>query len=127
MHAVIRIQTSRRPISGEIKGYRLQATVPNKAARKSKAAFNGLGEVTKFTMTKEEIPSFKRPYLIHESSDLPFPSESDFKRFIQALKWEGYVSFEFYGEEWEDCEFDLAPYGGPMFATPSIQDASHLI
>lgn len=129
MKAVIRIQKSRRPQSGEIKGLRLQACVPNLQGRKSKANFNALGEVNNFYVTSEEIPSFKKPYLILETGDLYEVDKFYFQRFVQNLKWEGYTELEFFGEEWEDVGFDLSPWGGPVTEAaliamqPSIQAA----
>jgi hypothetical protein len=114
MKVVVRIQTKRRPNSGEVLGYRFQACVPNRAGRKSKAHFNGLGEVTSFTMTDEEVPAFRGTYMVNESSDHPYINEGDFKRFVEGLKWDGYTKLEFYGDDWDDVPFDLRMYGGPL-------------
>jgi len=90
MKALIRVQTKYRPISGDVQGYRLQACIPNKAARKMKKTSKG------FAATDEEVPSFRKPYLILEGSDYAAPpSDTDLERFKKQLAWEGFTEYEF--------------------------------
>ena len=82
--AILKLKTVKHPISEEIIGFRLQAAIPNKAGK----AFG------------KSVPSFKRPYLLGESSDY---SEDYLKEHIDTvldsfknnLKWQGYDQAEF--------------------------------
>jgi hypothetical protein len=99
--ALVKVAAKRRPVSGDILGYRLVAAIPNLAGRKMVMTSSGP------RATKEEAPSFRKPYLISESmdhSDLSAISEADCERFAKSLKWAGYTSFEFLdeGKEGED-------------------------
>ena len=120
MKALVRIQTKRRPQSGEVQGLRLQAAVPNMQGRKSKANFNAMGEVANFYVTDEAVPVFRKPYLITETGDNSNVTESVLERFLKAIRWEGYTHFEFIGD-WDDCLFDLRPFGGPVNAWVTAQ------
>lgn len=53
MKALIRLKQTTHPISEEVIGFRLQAAIPNMAGK----AFG------------KEVPMFRSPYLISESSD----------------------------------------------------------
>jgi hypothetical protein len=88
MKALIRVQPKYRPVSGDFQGMRIQAALPNKAARKMIRTNGG------FRATATEVPAFRKPYLIAETGDQYSFSESDLERFKQKLKWEGFSEFE---------------------------------
>jgi hypothetical protein len=90
--ALVRVTAKRRPVSGDIIGYRLQAAIPNAAGRRMVMTSGGP------RATSEEAPSFRKPYLIEESMDYGYMraiSESDVERFARGLNFAGYDSFEF--------------------------------
>lgn len=90
--AVVRIQPKFRPISGDIIGYRLQAAIPNTAGRRMVMTSNGP------RATDEEVPAFRKPFLIEESMDyssIQSVSEVDCERFAKQLNWAGYDHFQF--------------------------------
>lgn len=97
MKALIRLRFTRRPISQEVLGYRLQATVPNLAARKMKAIIGQDGTADSFAATKEQVPSFRKPYLIAESSDCSSIGKNEIEKFIKDLMWQGFDEWEFFG------------------------------
>lgn len=68
---------------------RLQACMPNEAARKMFIRESG-----DLVITSKMVPSFQRHYLIAESSDLGYVTDSDFERFKEKLKWAGYTEIE---------------------------------
>lgn len=78
MKAMLRLKTVKHPISESVIGFRIEAAIPNKAGK----AFG------------KEVPSFKKPYFIAQSSD---HSEAFLKEhFSQVvekmkadLKWQG--------------------------------------
>jgi hypothetical protein len=89
--ALVRIQAKYRPISGEVIGFRLQAAIPNTAGRRMVQTSNGP------RATSEEVPAFRKPYLIDESMDyasIDSVSEADVERFAKKLHWAGYDQFE---------------------------------
>lgn len=88
MKALIRVQPKYRPVSGDLQGMRMQAAIPNTAARKM--VRTGAG----FRATAQEVPAFRKPYLILETGDQWSFSENDLERFKQKLKWEGFDEFE---------------------------------
>jgi hypothetical protein len=97
MKALIQFKTTRRPVSGDIIGVRLQAAVPNLKARKMFGRDDG-----SFVITKKEIPSFRKPYLIAESMDYGDRadiSEAEVERFKHRLMWEGFTEFEMLGKK----------------------------
>lgn len=97
--ALVRIQGKYRPVSGELIGFRLQAAIPNMAGRKMVHTSNGL------RATSEEVPAFRKPYLIGESMDydaIERVSEADAERFAKQLRWAGYSQFEFVGADEND-------------------------
>lgn len=91
MKAIIRFKKTYRPYSDYLIGVRLQATVPNLAARKMKKTSKGI------VATAQEVPSFRKPYLITESMDYPNQNEiskSDVERFVNGLVSLGFTEFE---------------------------------
>lgn len=81
MKALVRLKESKHPISEETIGFRLQAAVPNVAGR----AFG------------KEIPSFRAPYFIAESSDHSLSElekdgvfEDIIKQFQEQIRFQGY-------------------------------------
>lgn len=91
MKAIIRFKKTYRPYSDYFVGVRLQATVPNNAARKMKKTSKGI------VATEEQVPSFRNPYLICESMDYPSQNEiskSDVERFVGNLTSLGFTEFE---------------------------------
>lgn len=97
--ALVRIQAKYRPISGEILGFRLQAAIPNLAGKRMVQTSNGL------RATDEEVPAFRKPFLIDESMDhsaIEAVTEADVERFAKKLTWAGYTSFEFVGADPDD-------------------------
>jgi hypothetical protein len=92
MKALIRIAKKYRPVSGEVSGVRIEACVPNLAARRMKMTSKGP------RATAEAVPSFRKPYLIHESMDFCDQDsirDADMERFKKQLLWEGFTEFEF--------------------------------
>lgn len=90
--ALVRVQGKFRPISGDLQGFRLQACIPNMAGRRMVQTREGI------RATKEEVPAFRKPYLIEESGDYSYMgaiTEADVERFADKLRWAGYTSFEF--------------------------------
>lgn len=78
--AIIKIKETRRPISEDTIGFRIQAAVPNMAGRD----FRG-----------NAVPSFRKPYLIAESSDFSAIEDKDYERFTENLrKLHNYTEFE---------------------------------
>lgn len=96
--ALIKLAYVRRPISQEVIGYRMVAAVPNRAGRKMKVRFGQDGTPESFYATKEEVPSFRKPYLICESSDHLAIGRKEIESFLERLKWEGYEDWEFVGK-----------------------------
>jgi hypothetical protein len=89
---LVRIQPKYRPVSGDLIGFRLQAAIPNMAARRMVMTSNGP------RATDEPAPAFRKPYLIDESMDyscIEAVSERDIERFAEKLTWAGYTSYEF--------------------------------
>jgi hypothetical protein len=93
--ALVRLQPKYRPVSGELQGFRLQAAIPNNAARRMVMTANGP------RATSEEAPAFRKPYLIEESMDYSYVgmvSDTDCERFAKALRASGYTRFQFIDE-----------------------------
>jgi hypothetical protein len=88
MKALIRIQPKYRPVSGDLQGMRIQAALPNMAARKMVRTSAG------FRATETPVPAFRKPYLVAETGDQSWFTENDLERFKQKLKWEGFSEFE---------------------------------
>ena len=91
MKALVRVQAKYRPVSGDLQGFRIQACIPNLEARKMIRTKNG------FAATDEQVPAFRRPYLIRESMDYARESEvtsEEMDRFKKALLWEGFNEYE---------------------------------
>lgn len=97
MKAIIRIKTVRKPISARETGLRFEAAIPNMQGRKMKALREN-GEVVDFRASKEEAPSWRKPYLIADSSDFFVLSAKDHARFLEKLRWYGYSEFEYMGK-----------------------------
>lgn len=76
---IIRAREVKKPISQETIGFRLEAAIPNMAGK----AFG------------HEVPSFKRPYFVAESSDMNYVTDNDIRRFCETLKFQGYKQFEY--------------------------------
>lgn len=94
MKALVRIKKTYRPVSGDLIGVRIQACVPNAAARKMKKSSK---TASGFYASEQVVPAFTGRYLIAESMD--YSSESDIKpadmtRFEQSLRWKGFTEFE---------------------------------
>jgi hypothetical protein len=104
--AVIKLKTVRRPSSQEIIGFRMQATLPNTAGRTMRARLEN-GEAVSFYATDEPAPSFKKPYLICESSDCSHIGKREIVRFLDGLRWQGFKEYEFFGN-WDIA--DLPPH-----------------
>jgi hypothetical protein len=98
MDAIVRARTVRRPISGEFLGYRLEAAVPNRQGRKMRPIYDGEGGVETFIATREEVPSFKKPYLLAWSSDYDEIDRAKIDRFLEGLKFTGFRKFAFFGK-----------------------------
>jgi hypothetical protein len=80
---MLKITATKRPISGDVIGYRIVAAIPNMAGRNY----------------GKEVPSFRKPYFVCESSDLPSVSVGDVARFMDGpCKWAGYSDFVAVGE-----------------------------
>jgi hypothetical protein len=97
MKALVRVKPVYRPISRDIIGLRLQAAIPNNAARRMMAIEGG-----EFRATKQEVPSFQGHYLIGESMDYSGFSEitaSELDRFLARIKFEGFTTIEFFGKQ----------------------------
>jgi hypothetical protein len=91
MKALIRTKKIFRPYSQKVLGYRVQATIPNMAARKMRKVKSG------FVATEQEVPSFRAPYLICESMDYATErdiSKGDMERFVLNLLSLGFTEFE---------------------------------
>ena len=85
MKTLLRITKKKAPL-GEPAGYRIQAAHENMAARKMYLTKEG------FRATKVETPSFRPPYLIHESMDYAQHSDitpAEVARFMAVLAWKG--------------------------------------
>lgn len=94
MKALVRIKRTYRPVSGDLIGVRIQACVPNGAARKMKKTTK---TPSGFYASEQVVPAFTGRYLIAESMD--YSSEfditpADMERFEQSLRWKGYTEFE---------------------------------
>lgn len=94
--ALIHVKPVRKPISEEVIGFRLEAAIPNMAGRVMRARQDGDSVV--FRATKEEAPSFRKPYLIEQSSDHNAIDRRKVERFMDALRWAGYDEFELIGK-----------------------------
>jgi hypothetical protein len=93
--ALIRTQRKFRPVSGELLGYRIQATVPNAAGRRMIPTEEG-----DFRPIGGPVPAFRKPYLILETGDLPAaPTEAELAAFKHKLEWEGFSEFEMVGKK----------------------------
>lgn len=88
MKALVRVAPKYRPISGDLIGLRIQAAVPNLAARRMVKTSKG------FAATDEQVPAFRKPYLILESSDLSWITEGELEGFKKKLAWEGFTEFQ---------------------------------
>jgi hypothetical protein len=108
MDAVIHAKVVRRPISGQIIGYRLEAAVPNQQGRKMKPLYNSEGGVESFIATHEAVPSFKKPYLVAQSSDYNAIDKTTINRFLDSLRFTGFRDFEFFGKVGDVPLADLA-------------------
>jgi hypothetical protein len=91
--AVIHVKTVRTKTSDRIIGYRLEAAVPNQQGRVMKHFGDG-----DFYATEEVAPSFRKPYLIAESSDFNSINKQRLVKFMQDLSWSGFSQFELYGK-----------------------------
>lgn len=99
MKALIQFKKVYRPYSGSFTGVRLQAAIPNTAAKKMIPSERG------FMATNKEVPSFRAPYLITESMDFPNRAEiskDDVERFVGNLMFLGYSEFEIIQEAKRD-------------------------
>jgi hypothetical protein len=106
--ALIHVKTVRRPVSQQVIGFRLEATIPNMAGRKMKTC-NG----EDFFATSEAAPSFRKPYFIEASGDYSEISPKIVRRFMGGLKWSGFDEFELIGK-----------YGDAPFAEIMMFDAT---
>lgn len=91
---VVRVKTTRRPISDQVIGYRFQAATPNQDARKMKARKKG-GEVLGFYATEQSTTAFTKRHLVLESSDYSSVNQRDFDRFKANLKGMGFTHYQF--------------------------------
>lgn len=96
--ALIHVKATRHPISEEIVGFRLEAATPNNEGRVMRARRGEDGETLGFYATKEATPSFRKPYLIAQSSDYPAINKSRIEKFMNNLSWQGYKEFELVGK-----------------------------
>lgn len=96
--AIIRIKTVRNTTSESFIGFRIEAAVPNMQGRKVRANFNSEGGVDSFHATDEPAPSFRKPYLIKESSDFSSLDKQMIEKFQKSLDWYGYDQFEYIGK-----------------------------
>ncbi|MCL2874730.1 MAG: hypothetical protein FWF12_00250 [Betaproteobacteria bacterium] len=96
--ALVRVRTTRHPISEEVIGFRLEAAIPNSDGRIMKVRHDANGKADSFYATKEEAPSFRKPFFIEESSDYSLIDERKLERFVSNLKWQGYDEFELVGK-----------------------------
>jgi hypothetical protein len=80
--AMLKIQTTKHPISEDVIGYRLVAAIQNMAGH----------------MRGRPIPSFRKPYFICEGSDLPAITQQDIDKFVKDVRWQGYTQFVALGE-----------------------------
>lgn len=94
--ALIHIKNVRKPISDEVIGFRIEAAVPNSQGRVMRAKQIN-GETVGFYATKQEAPSFRRPYLIEVGSDHSSIDPTKVNRFLDDLRWQGFTEFEFVG------------------------------
>jgi hypothetical protein len=83
-NAILKLKTVKHPISEDVIGFRIQAAIPNRAAK----AFG------------KAVPSFKRPFFLAETSDhseayLQEHFEEVLDSFKANLKWQGYDTAEF--------------------------------
>lgn len=89
--ALIRIQPRYLPVSGDLHGFRIQAALPNMAARRMVKTSKG------FRATEEAVPAFRAPYLLKESMDYAnenLIAPGDMERFKQGLAFIGFNEFE---------------------------------
>lgn len=94
--ALIQAKIVRRPISGDIIGFRLVAAVPNNAGRVMRVNVSQ-GEVVGFHATQQEAPLFRGAYFIAESSDHVSLNKARIEKFQAELKWFGYGEYELVG------------------------------
>ena len=88
--ATIHVRTVRHRISERVIGFRLEAAIPNQAGRKMKPLGDG-----DFYATKETATSYRKPYLIAESSDHSFIRAKEIKSFLDELRRAKFDQFEF--------------------------------
>ena len=91
---VLKLKEVNRPISGDSIALRIQAAVPNDAARKMLPRRDGATGDVSFIATNETATSFAKKYLIAESSDMVSPCEKVFALLRENLRWLGYSHFE---------------------------------
>ena len=97
---VLKLKEVRRPISDDTIGYRIQAAIPNQAARKMKPRKDKKTGDVHFVATGETTTSFSKQYLIAESSDMTNElNEQVFQRLRDNLRWMGYSHFEWVSDE----------------------------
>lgn len=91
---ILKLKEVKRPISGDSISLRIQAAVPNEAARKMLPRKDGVSGDVSFIALKEMTTSFSKEYLIAESSDMASPCEKVFALLREHLRWLGYSHFE---------------------------------
>ena len=95
MKALVRVKKVYRPVSGDLLGYRIQACIPNTAARRMKKSNR---TESGFYATEQQVPAFTAKYLIAESMDYAYESlitPAEMQRFCdQKLRWKGFTEFE---------------------------------
>lgn len=97
---VLKLKEVRRPISGDVIALRIQAAVPNDAARKMLPRRDGATGDVSFIATNETTTSFSKKFLVAESSDMVSPCEKVFAQLREHLLWLGYSHFLW----WDDAE-----------------------
>ncbi len=89
---------------GNANWVRLLAAEYNMEGRKMRPIERG-GEIVAFQVFKESpCPSFRKEFLVAESSDYTFLSDRDFERFLNRLKWLGFTHFK-----WADAVDEMEP------------------
>lgn len=91
--AVVHVKTVRLKTSDRIVGYRIEAAIPNLQGRVMRSLGDG-----DFFATKEVTPSFRKPYLVAESSDFGSINQKNLSKFLSDLSWQGFSKFEFIGK-----------------------------